>query len=261
MAATTRQIDEEADTRSAYPLYGLKKALQIAGVVAELGGAKAAVSKSLIARHLSMDEAAAALSQTIGAAKAFGFIEGRGAYRLSEIGLHYFYPTTDTEKHHALLAALKMPTVFEALIDRFDGSRVPTTEVLTNILHRDHKVTESWRPRLASLFLTSLRDAEVIDGAGFLRYRASMDGTTGSNIRPMNTAVQPVPDFPQVVSPPTSPTQVRNDDVGAVSVNHASRTTWNHKGLRVETPDPLPMDLWQKLSNYVNVLKPGDNEK
>ncbi len=37
-------------------------------------------------------------------------------------------------------------------------------------------------------------------------------------------------------------------------------TCWNFRGIRLETPENMTKELWQKLFNYVNVLKPDENE-
>jgi hypothetical protein len=34
---------------------------------------------------------------------------------------------------------------------------------------------------------------------------------------------------------------------------------WSYRGIQMEVPENMTMDLWKKLSEYVNVLKPEND--
>jgi hypothetical protein len=246
-----RAITSEAEDskRSEYPYATLQKALEIAAVVRDLGGSNDTVQKGSIAKHLMVPEAAPSLHQNISAAKSFNLIDGRGNYRLTECAKRYFFPTDDAEKHQAILEMIKCPSVFEALIIRFDGQKVPVADVLVNVLQRHFDVTASWRPRVAALFLSALRDAQIVDANGILRYKASLNGG-GVVLAPMSATVASAPS----TNSPVGSTLLR---IPAPENSPASdMTTWVFRGIRLQTPEHMTMELWKKLSDYVNVLKP-----
>jgi hypothetical protein len=161
-----------APKHTTYPYYSLQKAMELAEVVRDLGGANSEVQRSLIAQRLGMEDNSPSLVGILGAARLYDLIAGRGTYRLTETAMRFFHPTNPNDSRLAQLAMIKAPPLFSALIDRFDGSRLPNIDLLINVLHRDHLISESWRSRAASLFVSALKDAQVLDGAGFLRYKA-----------------------------------------------------------------------------------------
>ncbi|MDB5358137.1 MAG: hypothetical protein JWN24_4590 [Phycisphaerales bacterium] len=251
----------DGQKHTAYPYYSLQKALEVANMIRELGGVNGDVQKSLIAHRMAVDEASPTLMGILGAARLYGLIDGRGVYRLTDVAKEYFLPTNDRDRSVALLRMVKGPPLFAALIDRFDGSRLPAPDVLVNILHREHKIAESWRTRAVSLFLSSLREANALDSAGYVRYKASLHAgsavSVGSAKSPpigpdsesvLPDGIAPVMErAPRRESPPPADMDVWSFSIGAQSV-------------RVETSKELSSALWDKLSRYINVLKP-ENEK
>jgi hypothetical protein len=256
---------ESAAKRSTYPYYGLRKSLEIATAVRDLGGVKTGVQKSVLAHQLGVDENSAAFKQQISAVKSFGLLEGWGTYTLTDIAKEYFYPTDDGQKRRALLKALKSPSVFAQLIDRFDGSRLPAGSLLTNVIHRDCSVTDSWAQRVAALFVGSLREAGVVDSAGFVRYDAAMHSANGVATSGESEADPVLPDAVSeavAAGPAQRPAQV------PVQVRTGSEdpnvNVWQYSAggvrIRLETTGELPLALWKKLDQVVQVLKPLDPE-
>src|SRR5688572_17236697 len=97
--ARTEQAGESEKGRdpSSYPLHPLSTALTVAEVVKDLGGTNRPVSKSLIASHLKVPEGQV-LNQRIGSTRAFGMIQGRGEYMLTEMAKQYFFPHHENER-------------------------------------------------------------------------------------------------------------------------------------------------------------------
>lgn len=272
MAKDTENSDAGAK-RSAYPYYPLERVLKVAEAVRDLGGGRAEVQKSMLAHQLALDESSTAFQQLIGAAKSFGLLEGRGTYTLSELANEYFFPTEEHQPRTALLRALRMPSVFDDLIKRFDGRRLPSASLLTNIVHREYKVPESWASRVASLFASALRLAGVIDTEGFLRYDSIMRSTRvftaaqGENGRHSLGPTGPGPQSSPATGP-SGPTMRADNQYGQLSLIQESQpsqgdsSVWVYsfqgKTVRVETSADLPMELWRKLEQYVAVLKPAE---
>ena len=122
---------------------------------------------------MKTDANSASFAQLIGSTKAFNLVEGRGSYVLSPLAMRHFMPTDDGQDRDALLRAIIAPRVFEELVKRFDGGKLPAPDILANILKREYEVSNSWSPRIASLFVGALKFAGAVDSAGFVRY-ASM---------------------------------------------------------------------------------------
>jgi hypothetical protein len=259
--AIAKKADEVADgaRHTPYPFYSLGKALEVAEVVRDLGGSNGDVQKSLIAQTMKVEESSPSLLGILGAAKLYSLLEGRGTYRLSEVANSYFFPTSEHDRTLARLRMVKAPPLFSALIDKFDGNRLPPSEVLVNILHREHRIAQSWRTRAASLFLSSVRDAQLIDSAGFLRYRATLHAATNGSMAGMRDVPavvdRPPQEYPQEARPSApSATDVRPDLV-ADDVD-----VWQFKigddSVRLETSRELSISAWRKLHQYVQILKP-----
>src|SRR5205823_5485070 len=111
--------------------------------VKSLGGGKSPVSKSLLASHLNEDQKAQSLALKIASAKSFGIIEGRSDFLLTDLAKRYFFPTAPLERSQSLIAFLGNPPSFRAIINRFDGSKLPDAEMLGNIIHKEANVPVS----------------------------------------------------------------------------------------------------------------------
>jgi hypothetical protein len=251
--------DEEADHgRSPYPYIGSVRSLQLAETIRDLGGTNSEVSKSLIAHRLGVDEQAATLTQSLSAAKTFGLISGRGTYRITDLAKRCL-STDKAESRRARIEMLKRPTIFEDLISRFDGSKLPANETLVELVKREHKVAESWRNRVVQLFASSIRDAGIVDSGGFLRYSASMlaeevpavavpANESMSARQPTDAAGKPVRMVPQFYEPQNRPAADPGVDVWSIKIGNES--------VRLETSRELSISMWEKLHKYVQVLKP-----
>jgi|GEM_PF-3593799 hypothetical protein len=163
---------------SVYPYTSLAPSLKIADAIKELGGARSPVSKSSLAAHLKEGEKSASLLQRISSAKAFGLITGRSEYSLSESAKRYYFPTSEHDKSNAQLNFLSAPLGFRELIRRYDGDKLPSREILANILQREFGVPDSWKDRAAAFFENSAQLIGVIDGDRFLRVKATEHSAT-----------------------------------------------------------------------------------
>jgi hypothetical protein len=226
-----------------YPYYPLHLALKVSDAVKELGGARSEIPKSALAKHLAEGEKSATFQQRIASAKTFGLIEGRGEYLLSEAAKKFYFPTSESDKFGALLDIFSTPPTFKELLQRFDGDKLPSREILGNILHRELGVPESWKERVASFFSHSAQFVGAIDAQGFLRHKAAFHTNIVSD-PPPETVVPRSHVRPQVFYGGES------NEVNVWNFSHAGKT------VRLETPAGLDKDLWEKLNSYVQLLKP-----
>lgn len=239
------KIADAESSAARYPYYPLANALKIAEAVKDLGGARASVKKSLLAKQLGSSENSAVFAQQLASARAFGVIEGRGDSSLTELSKRYFFPTSESDKSIALLEMFATPTTFSELLMRFDGDKLPQKDILGNILHRDLAVPESWKDRAASLFSNSAQTVGVIDAQGFIRFDAAKH--SGSAVPAKDQA--PAPLIPQTRSLVDLTDEFPTKD---------GRVRWRYKSIEVVTPENMDRALWGKLVGYVNLLEPVD---
>lgn len=259
--------DAENGKRCAYPYTSFQKSLQAGNAVAEMGGDRTEVQKSVLAHHLNMDESGAAFSQTVGSAKCFGIIEGRGAYRLTDLGRQYFRPTAEGDKRRALLMMLTNPEVYDRLITRFDGSKLPPGDMLTNLIGSDLGVSKSWAPRVASMFLSAIRHSGALDTSGFVRYAATMHARQGSTM-PIPAAGPELTALGDLTASSTRsqrPVAEQPAERNESSPAAADTNVWHFRlgdgTVKLETSRELSVELWRKLNQYVEVLKPPTPSK
>src|SRR6516162_3960232 len=256
----------EKKERGAYPFYGLRRCLEIAKEIRDLGGDRIPIEKEMLAQHLQLEENSASLAQILASAKCFGIIEGRSGYSLTKTGERYFSASPDNQQGIAL-DFLTTPSAFKLLIERFDGTRLPPLKTMRNLLKNEKGVPESWVNRAVSNFTSSATELAVLEN-GILRYQAMIARRNKSALpsEPMKVSNVETQSAPGVLVQPTSPINVKGEAVGygsgAVSVSGSGiiANAWvysNDEGtIRLETPVKLSMDLWARLNGYVQILKP-----
>jgi len=257
------QTDREEKSGGNYPYYPLAACLPIADAVKSLG--KQEVSKSLLASSLKEDQRSQTLQFKLASAKTFGMIEGRRQYSLTEIAKRYFFPTVTNDRQNALLEFLAHPRAFGSLIERFDGSKLPPVEILGNILHKESGVPESWKDRVAGMFLRSAQFISAVDEEGHLRVKALRErGDTKS----VGTEEPTPPDgsASEIGKNGGSDGVMRcrrveaklNPGAKVFSHSETDEATGQSRTIYVETPRPEDLSLasWELLNFYVQSLKP-----
>jgi hypothetical protein len=99
-------------------------------------------------------------------------ITGRGSYSLTELSKQYFFPTVENGKESAAIAILATPKAFAVLVQKFDGGKLPTAEMIGNIVHKESGIPVSKKDTVASIFIRSAQFLGVVDSNGFLRCKA-----------------------------------------------------------------------------------------
>src|SRR5437879_218836 len=162
MKADAKKTKEDASKKdSSYPVYDLSEALKVAEAVRDLGGSRSPVAKSALAKKLNLAESGPSFFQRVGAAKVFGVIAGWGEYQLTAVGKEYFFPTRAGMKEAALITFLRTPALFKRIAERYEGDKLPDNETLGNVMHME-KVNESWKDRVAGIFVRSAQTAGAI---------------------------------------------------------------------------------------------------
>ena len=255
-------LEAPAKEGAAYPYYDLEACIKFCTNIKELGGSKGAISKAQLAKQVGLAESTPSFFQRLSASKVFGIVQGWGAYGLTDLGRKYFYPQSESDKKKALLDMVSNAPVFKFILDRFDGETLPKTEILGNIFHQELSIPDSWKDRIAQIFARSASFAGIIDNNGFLRYSAEVH-----NLKSRGNEEGEIPPPAEGEALKTSPqgSSVRLETPTPIPVatvsQVSSKTIWvfSHRSgqIRVETPESITPDLWEKLNAYVQILKPS----
>lgn len=246
----------ESTGQWSYPVNTFENALEVARIIGDAGGANTEVSKAIIAQGLGTSSTSGNFTQRLATSRAYGLIDGgRNGYRLTEAAKRYLFPSSDEEKRLALLMLIKANPIFAGIIKRFDGTKIPTTELLSNVLFREFKVPESWKTRVARFFLKAAEQAGIIDSQGYLRYvaaRQSLSAMPASSSSGMPDASEPASSGRTVTAPATMEASAGEMDV-LVARDEG-------KTVRLETSPKLSFALWQRLDAHVKGLKPSKGQ-
>jgi len=240
-----------------YPYHSLALCLDVAKAVRDIGNGKQTVSKSLLASHLGVAENSGDFAQKIASSKCYGLIDGRGDFQLTELSRAIYYPTEDPErqKRLALFEALKNPGAFDELLTRYDGARVPPQELMVNILSQEMGLPGSWANRVALIFVRALEMIGAVTD-NHIRYNAELEKLQkghGAHHKTQPHASEKKrdadrSDSDQLDDPPDDD----SDTVGVVVWKYPCHGKW----LRLEAPENLTLEVWEKLNLYLQVLKP-----
>jgi hypothetical protein len=270
MAKQESPSENGVKQKGGYPYYVLKNCLRLGAVVKQHGGERAGVPKSVVARAMDADQGSSAFSTQVASAKNFGVIEGTSELRLTENGREYFFPTAANGSRLAELEFLAHPPAFAFLIKQFDGSRLASTQIIANQLGKHCGVPASWRLRVAQIFISAATDLGVLDQNGFLRYGAAKHtagGSSNSTATLQMHGMQSQPDRSPPAQAAVGNMSGSADDKFSVGGTFfgVKTNTWIYGEaggmVRLETSDPLPRDLWDRLTRYVKMLEPAKADK
>ena len=195
--------------------------------------------------------------QRISSAKAFGLISGWGSYKLTDLGGLYFYPLTDQDKRKAELAILTQPEPFALIVKRFDGERIPSNEMIGNILHQELSIPDSWKDRLAALFVKSAQFLGIIDATGYLRYDSAMQEFQQRD----HTVEPPLHDHRAKDAIGGTSVKTDNSSVSTCSATESYSYVVNNKTYKIEYPSELPFEIWKRLEGFIQLIKPHEGKK
>jgi hypothetical protein len=200
-------------------------------------------------------------------AKCFGLIEGKTAFRLTDLSREIFFPTRDpeTQRRAALLRALRLPGAFDVLIKQYDGGKLPSNELTGNLLHDTYGIPETWKGRIATFFVKSCEFAGAIS-EGYLRYEVAQSQCGGAQHDGGSRLADEGDKFSEEDPSSSAPGKnvsngKRQSDLIVVDREPSEGVIiWTYpcggKTLRIETPEDLTIDVWNKLNRYLQVLKP-----
>jgi hypothetical protein len=239
--------------KGAYPYHTLKTAIALGDAVMQGGGDRVGVPKSVVAAAMDMDQGSSAFSMLVASAKTYGIVDGYKELMLTDVGRDYFLPTTAFDTPRAELAFLSQPEVYSFLIEKFDGSTLPTVPMLGNLLSRHFGIASSWSNRVAQNFLSAANDLGVMDQGGRLRYDAAKHKTSVSSCSQDEGA-------PATIEAPTLKVgaNIVPPRINSGPAVNPNSSIWVRGAIRLETPSDMSLADWLRLQKYVEILRPDE---
>lgn len=144
----------------AYPQHSLKDMVEgLRRISSQLGPGP--YDRASIAEGLGHSAGSGTANSKAAALVHFGLLDRRSnAYHLSPLATQLLHPTSEDEVPAALVAAVKSPTLFEALFEKFEDRSLPN--LLPNILARDFGIMAKQSDQVSELFRDSAEYAGLL---------------------------------------------------------------------------------------------------
>ena len=227
-----------------FPIYPLSVALGLAEKVEMQGNGT--LSEAALAMALGESAKSSGFKLKVLTAKQFGLLVAQGGNLMSSsITKSIFKPYDDAEKAVALSQAFNNISLFKAISDKYEGSPLPSGEVLRNILEREFKVIHERVASAESMLINSAKTAGVLEESQGKVYLVRK--SAGMPLRGERAGITPPP-------PPPPPGGGIERAVGA----------WN---ISVDTEDLAGMDAeaikatMEGLANLAKILRQESTEE
>ncbi|MDR3636637.1 MAG: hypothetical protein P4L84_22735 [Isosphaeraceae bacterium] len=139
-------------------------------------------------------------SARLSAARQFGLLSlDGGGYGLTPLARSLLHPSDPADVPRLRREALLKPPLYEELVDRLGGKRVPEASILGNILYHHHQITARAKQAAAEVFLESSRFAGALGADEIFRAAGAPPA--------------PPPGAPSPPARPVEASRSRSDDV------------------------------------------------
>jgi len=141
-----------------------------------------AVSYSEAAKKYGLNNPTAkSFTAKISSCKQFGLITtaGGSTIQLTDTCKRLLYPTGE-DIISVARACFSMPPLYTKLVAAYDGKALPSQDLLSNILMRDHKIQKSVKDVAARVFLESAEQLGIVKG-GILCYSENEETSPSSS--------------------------------------------------------------------------------
>jgi hypothetical protein len=142
-----------------YPKATLKNSLELASAVYSLGGKS---SVELAADKLNK-KLGGAWQALVASAVRYGLIDSKkGSLEVTPLYTAYKLAYNETEANQALAKAFLMPGIFQSIVVRFEGMKLPVSH-FENLLIREFGVPNDRASRVTKYFLEGARQVGILD--------------------------------------------------------------------------------------------------
>lgn len=165
-----KKIKLNKERSNLYPYYSLQECVEFIRLIDKLGGKSAVSSKSILSEMGIKHENTKSFTAKVSSSKQFGLIEKSKDLKLTERGRLILYPTGGEQQRKGLLIeAVKSAPIYDKLIKRYDGKKLPEKETLSNVLFNEMEISKIAKDRVAKIFISSLKYIEAINKEGELK--------------------------------------------------------------------------------------------
>lgn len=206
-----------AEKSALYPMVNWEVCIEFVETVSSFN--LKAVSYSEVAKKYGLNSPTAkSFTTKVSTCKQFGLIttSGGSTIQLTDTCKRLLYPTGEDTTSVAR-ACFSMPPLYNKLVAAYDGKAIPSKELLSNILMRDHKIQKSVKDVAARVFIESAEQLGLIRG-GILCYSeneeplsSTQQTTTESNDQITGTCVT-VAKWPETMQPNKSNGSLNESD-------------------------------------------------
>lgn len=113
-------------------------------------------------------------TKKVGTAKQFGLITtSSSTIQLTEIAKKILYPVSN-DIREVELECFRLPPLYNALINDYDGKQVPDQKLLSNVLMNNYKISKAAKDSAAKIFLVNCEQFNLIK-AGVLCYSEGLE--------------------------------------------------------------------------------------
>ena len=153
--------DTKHQRSKAYPRIGIEEAIQIVKEIHRAVGS-GPFSREAVAESMGLSPKSGYANSKTAAMVHYGFLSRTGSsYKMTALADRVLHPTHIEEERDAAIEAIRNPTLFVGLFDRFNGNPLPS--LLPNILARDFGISGKQADDVAEIFRSS------VDFVGLLR--------------------------------------------------------------------------------------------
>lgn len=154
------QTKKTVERSSRYPAVDIESAIElIKKLKANLGSGPYA--RLSVAQGIGYDAITGSSGKRVAALVYYGLLEKSGQkYSLSDLANRILYEISAEDRKEAIVEAVKKPTIFSALIDRYKGEALPA--LLKNILVREYQIVDKVADDVIRNFTSSLQFADLL---------------------------------------------------------------------------------------------------
>lgn len=168
---------------SSYPFYNLEDCLVFVRKIDELGGK--GISEASLLSALGLKSASTrSYWGRLSSSKQFTLLQGSASnLQLTETARLILHPTEgETQRHQLLSEAFRNPKLYNQLIARFNGKKIPEISVLGNILMHDYRIAKAVREYAAKAFIESAKYVGLLSDDGVLGGETTASHVEGQQI-------------------------------------------------------------------------------
>ncbi len=165
-----------------YPPYDLSSCIELVQVVDRLGG-KQVAEGSLLSELGLKSSNTKSYTGKLSSCRQFGLLDAKANLlsitERTDLILHPTEEPEDVQTKKLIIEAFRSPSLYQKLINRFDGKGLPKSTTLANILMNEYKIAKAVKDSAAKVFVSSAKFAGVLGDDNVLQVRQTYEAITG----------------------------------------------------------------------------------